>query len=212
MGRRALRQVDPRIDLSRYLFLAKDLPAGWDVGWFFPSAAPLEIEIGSGKGLFLSTEPLARPDHRFIGIEIAARYARFTAARLARRGLTNACVISGDATPIFHERLPTSSIAAVHIYFPDPWWKKRHHKRRIMRADFLQQIDRVLQPGGRLHFWTDVAEYFSDALQVIAQTVPWRGPIPVLPRQADHDLDYRTHFERRMRLHDHPVHRAEFEK
>lgn len=212
MGRRALRQVDPRIDLSPYLHLAQQLPAAWDSGFFFDRSAPLEIEVGSGKGLFISTEPAARPDRNFLGIEIAAGYAKYAAARIARRGLHNARMISGDAAPIFRERLPSSSIAAVHIYFPDPWWKKRHRKRRIMRPDFLQQIDRVLQPAGRLHFWTDVQEYFEESMQTIAESVRWHGPFPVPIRQPSHDLDYRTHFERRMRLHSHLVYRAEFQK
>lgn len=212
MGRRALRQVDPRIDLSACLIRTEALPENWTPAACFERVAPIEIEVGSGKGLFISTEPAARPEHNFIGIEIAARYARYAAARIARRGITNACMISGDAVPLFQERIPAGSVAAVHVYFPDPWWKKRHHKRRIMRPDFLLQIDRVLQPGGRLHFWTDVQEYFEASLETIAATVPWRGPLEVPPQPATHDLDYRTHFERRMRLHDLPVYRSEFEK
>jgi len=212
MGRRALRQVDPRIDLSRHLHVPASIPDPWDARYFFERSAPLEIEVGSGKGLFISTEPAARPAHNYIGIEIAPRYARHAAARIARRGLPNACMIAGDAATLFQNRIPAASVTAVHVYFPDPWWKKRHRKRRIVRPDFLQQVERVLLPGGRFHLWTDVQEYFEESLQTISQSVPWHGPFPVPSHDASHDLDYRTHFERRMRLHSHPVYRTEYQK
>ena len=94
----------------------------------FDRDAPLEIEVGSGKGLFLQSAASTNPDHNFLGIEIATKYARFAAARLARSGLPNAVMVHGDAQPIFAELLPDNSLAAVHVYFPDPWWKKRHRK------------------------------------------------------------------------------------
>ena len=75
-------------------------------------------------------------------------------------------VVSGDALRVFHELIPDDSLAAVHVYFPDPWWKKRHKKRRVMRESFLRDVERTLQPGGQLHFWTDVEEYFRTTLEL----------------------------------------------
>jgi tRNA (guanine-N7-)-methyltransferase len=113
---------------------------------------------------------------------------------------------------VIREILPSGAAVAVHVYFPDPWWKKRHHKRRVMNEQFIAQIDRTLTTGGSLHFWTDVRERFDEILELIAAHTRLVGPLEVPERQAEHDLDYRTHFERRMRLTDQPVHRAEFRK
>ena len=212
MGRRALRKVDPTLDLSRHLTTLEDFAAPLDEVALFGCFAPLEVEVGSGKGLFVASAAAARPDHNFLGIEIAAKYARFAAAKLARAGRTNAVMIAGDGLRLFREFLADDSVAAVHVYFPDPWWKKRHKKRRVMNEPLLKDIERTLQPGGALHFWTDVEEYFLSTLELIAATVKLIGPLPVDEQQATHDLDYRTHFERRMRLHGENVYRSEFRK
>ena len=178
----------------------------------FDRPAPLELEIGSGKGLFLAQAAAEQPDHNFIGIEIAERYAKYSAARLARSNLTNARMIHGNAERVITECLPDGAAIAVHIYFPDPWWKNRHHKRRVMNDQFLPQVERVLQSGGSLHFWTDVEEYFLAAVERIAAVTKLAGPIEVPQREARHDLDYLTHFERRTRLHGEAVYRSEFRK
>ena len=81
-----------------------------------------------------------------------------------------------------------------------------------MNPHFVAQIERVLQPLGTLHFWTDVADYYHATLEIIASSTNLEGPFPVLERGAEHDLDYQTHFERRMRIHDQVVWRSEFRK
>ncbi|MBN2578683.1 MAG: tRNA (guanosine(46)-N7)-methyltransferase TrmB [Pirellulales bacterium] len=210
MGRRALRKIDPNLDVSRHLLRFEQLPRPWDPAALFAGGGPVEVEVGSGKGLFLRTEPLAQPEVNFLGIEIVEKYARFTAANLARRGIDNARAVHGDALRIFAEVLPNAAIQAVHVYFPDPWWKKRHKKRRVMREPFLRNVERTLVPGGRLHFWTDVEEYFQTTLELIKTFPHLKGPMEVPEHPAAHDLDYRTHFERRMRQHRETVFRAEF--
>jgi tRNA (guanine-N7-)-methyltransferase len=212
MGRRALRPIDPELDLSRHLLVLEQLAQPWDAAALFGRQAPLEIEVGSGKGLFLSAAAAGDPGANFLGIEIMAKYARFAAARLAQRELTNARLIHGDAQHFFKAWLPNASLRAVHVYFPDPWWKARHKKRRVMNESFVRDVERTLVPGGRLHFWTDVEEYFNTSLELLAATTGLTGPYEVAEKPADHDLDYRTHFERRMRLHAAPVYRAEFAK
>ena len=97
-------------------------------------------------------------------------------------------------------------------YFPDPWWKERHRRRRVVQPEMVTDIQRVLVPGGRLHFWTDVEEYFESGIATIQANSNLAGPFEVEQETATHDMDYRTHFERRMRKNDHPVFRSEFEK
>jgi tRNA (guanine-N7-)-methyltransferase len=212
MPRRTLRKIDPALDLSRHLLTLQQLPRPWDAERLFERAAPLEIEIGSGKGLFLSQAAAEQRDHNFLGIEVAAKYAQHIAARLAKHGVKNARIIHGNGLRVFAEFLPAGSVSAVHVYFPDPWWKKRHKKRRVMNNQFVADIQRVLEPGGELHFWTDVKEYFYTTLELIRAISQLIGPLTVPERAAEHDLDFRTHFERRMRLHGEAVYRSEFRK
>jgi tRNA (guanine-N7-)-methyltransferase len=212
MGRRALRKIDPSLDLSCHLRMWDELPRPWESVSLFGRPAPLEVEVGTGKGLFLQSAAMAVPEHNFLGIEISHKYARFAASRLARQGLTNAIVVNGDAHRLFAELLPNDSLAAVHVYFPDPWWKKRHHKRRVMNERFVRDLSRTLAPDGMLHFWTDVRDYFDATLALFAAETALVGPLAVLERQPEHDLDYRTHFERRTRLEGAPVFRAQFHK
>jgi len=212
VGRRALRKTNANLDLSQNLRRLEELPRPWSAEALFGREAPVELEIGSGKGLFLRTAAAAHPEVDYLGIEIAPRYAQFAAAGLARRGLVNAVVVIGDAARLFEELLPEASLAAVHLYFPDPWWKRRHKKRRVIRESFIAHLERTLRPGGTLHFWTDVEEYFRTGLALVASETRLQGPLEVPEKPAQGDLDYRTHFERRTRLHGQPVYRAEFRK
>jgi tRNA (guanine-N7-)-methyltransferase len=212
MARRALRKLDPSLDLSRHYREFEELPRPWDERALFGRDAPLEVEVGSGKGLFLANAAARNPEHNFLGIELALRYAQHVGGRLAQRNIPNAVIVHGDGLRIFREILPDRSLAAVHVYFPDPWWKKRHKKRRVMNEVLLKDVERTLEPGGRLHFWTDVDEYFQTTLLLIAEVTRLQGPFEVPEPPSEHDLDYRTHFERRTRLAAGPVYRAEFQK
>ena len=212
MGRRALPKIDAALDYSAWLLTVDACAAAVAAGTLFPRAAPWEVELGSGKGLFLASAAQTRPEHNFLGIELARKYAHFAAARLARLGVDNARMVHGDGLRVFRELLPAASITAAHVYFPDPWWKARHKKRRVMNEQFLRDVERVLISDGALHFWTDVEEYFQTTLELIAACTGLLGPLAVDEHPAQHDLDYRTHFERRMRLRGLPVYRSEFRR
>ena len=118
------------------------------VDWsaIFGNDQPVELEVGSGKGLFLANAARANPAHNFVGVELARKYARLAAERLAKLGISNARVWPGDAD-ILARRVPDVSLRAVHVYFPDPWWKKRHKKRRVFTDGLVDQIERVIVPG-----------------------------------------------------------------
>ena len=209
MPRRALRHIDESLDYSRHLFLIRELQQPWDPAKYFSDpAAPLEVEIGSGKGQFIHDAALAQPDHNFIGTEIAHKYAAYCAARLIKEGISNAVMFSGDGLQLFREFLPENSLAAVHVYFPDPWWKARHRKRRVMQMELVRACEKCLVPGGKLHFWTDVQEYFETALEMMAAESTLKGPFTpdVDPSQ------WRTHFEKRTVIEGRPVFRSWFEK
>lgn len=210
MGRRALRKIDPALEYAPWLKTLEDLPVPWNTAALFPTAAPLEVEMGSGKGLFLASAAQANAAHNYLGIELAKKYAHFAAARLARIDLSNARMVQGDGLRVFREILPAASLAAIHVYFPDPWWKARHRRRRVLNEAFLIDVERTLVPGGSLHFWTDVEEYFTTSLELIRERTKLIGPLAVAELAPAHDLDYRTHFERRTRLHGQPIYRAEF--
>jgi tRNA (guanine-N7-)-methyltransferase len=212
MGRRALRKINPSLDLAAHLKTFEQLPRPCTAEFLFGRVAPLEVEVGSGKGLFLRNAAAAKPEVDFLGIEVAKKYAEFAAAGLAKAGLTNAMMVHGDGLRVFQDLIPDDSLEAVHVYFPDPWWKKRHRRRRVMRESFLRDIERTLRPGGSLHFWTDVEEYFQTSLDLLASHTTLLGPLPVPETPAEHDMAYRTHFERRVRLASEAVYRAEFRK
>lgn len=212
MGRRALRKIDPNLDLTSWCLEEEELPEELPHSDLFGRSAPLEIEIGSGKGLFLRQATDEYPAHDFLGIEISRKYARFAAAMLAKRDRRNGKLVHGEGLRILTQRVRPDSLRAVHVYFPDPWWKKRHRKRRVMNEVFLRDVQRVLHAGGALHFWTDVLEYYESTLALIEQVTDLQG-LETLPEQpAQHDTDYRTHFERRTRQHELPVYRSLFRK
>jgi tRNA (guanine-N7-)-methyltransferase len=207
VSRRALRDIGKGLDLSAWLKSFDDLPKPCTSASLFGNLLPLEVELGSGKGLFLSSSGAARPDTNFLGLEVSLKYARHAAARCAKQNLPNTRMAHGDGLRVFREALPDASLAAVHVYHPDPWWKARHKKRRVMNPAFLADVERTLVPGGTLHFWTDVEEYFHTALATIAESTRLVGPLDVA--EAD---DFRTHFERRTRLAGLPVYRTQFQK
>jgi tRNA (guanine-N7-)-methyltransferase len=173
---------------------------------------PIELEIGSGKGLFLTQAAQSHPDRRFIGLELATKYARDAQSKLDRLGITNACFIACDAVAVIDRDVPDASLAAVHVYFPDPWWKSKHKKRRVLSDGTIRNIERTLRHDGQLHFWTDVLDYYEEAVARIMELTRFRGPFYVPEPASTHSMDYRTHFERRTRLNGLPVYRARFEK
>jgi tRNA (guanine-N7-)-methyltransferase len=176
----------------------------------FGNDHPVELEIGSGKGLFLANAARVNPAHNFFGIELARKYARKAADRVAKLGLANVRVLPGDALLFLAKYVPASSLRAAHIYFPDPWWKTRHRKRRVFGEPLVLDLERTLQPGADLHVATDVEEYFG-VIKSLMATHPRYHPQPEpLPHTPEHELDYLTNFERKYRIEGRPIYRAHY--
>jgi tRNA (guanine-N7-)-methyltransferase len=126
---------------------------------------PVEIEIGMGKGTFLTDQAKARPDVNFFGIEWARFFWRYASDRLRRNGCTNARTIRAEASFFLTEFVVPESVSVLHIYFPDPWPKARHHKRRLIQPKFMPLVQRVLMPGGRLQVVTDHEGYWKENIE-----------------------------------------------
>jgi tRNA (guanine-N7-)-methyltransferase len=202
----------PLHELAPFLLEPPAAPAFLDWQRIFGNDLPVEVEVGFGKGLFLITAAQACPAVNFLGIEVLRKYQLYTATRLAKRGLKNVRLVKADARELLRDRAPTASLQAIHVYFPDPWWKKRHLKRRVFTADFTVQCERSLRPGGRLFVVSDVEEYFSLISELLKQNTRLRPLPPADPNQPTHDLDYLTNFERKYRKEGRPVYRGVYER
>ncbi len=171
------------LDVGRYGIAQDDLPP-MDAGtidlrqWFKDGAGnlpdparPIELEIGSGKGTFLVQQAKLNPDVDYLGIEWAKAFWRYAADRVRRHGLGNVRLLRCDAAVFIRHYVPDQTFRQVHIYFPDPWPKKRHHKRRLIQAPFLRELHRVLVPmstageadavTARVRIATDHEDYFQ---------------------------------------------------
>ena len=127
----------------------------------------MHIEIGSGKGTFILNEAKENPDIDFLGIEWAGKYYRHAVDRIGRWGLNNVRIIRTDAAYFIDRNLADSSVDWFDIYFPDPWPKKRHHKRRFLCSGNMEKLLRCLKPGGVINIATDHADYFGQITEVV---------------------------------------------
>lgn len=137
----------------------------------FEREAPLELEIGSGKARFLIAAARATPDHDFLGIERSLSYYRLCRDRVGRAGLGNAGVLRADGRLFVETALRPESLEALHVYFPDPWPKKKQRKRRLLDGVFLETAASRLRPGGLFRIATDHPEYGRE-LDTLLETVP----------------------------------------
>lgn len=140
----------------------------------FGRPAPVMVEIGFGNGAALAAVAAAHPQNNYLGIEVHRPGVGYLLRRLQASGLSNVRVVQADAKEIFETWLPDQSLSIVNIFFPDPWPKKRHHKRRLLQTDFAALILRKLKPGGHLHLatdWQDYAQYMLAALSQVSGLV-----------------------------------------
>ncbi len=140
----------------------------YDFSQVFGRQAPLILEIGFGNGDSLAKMAAANPDHDYIGIEVHKPGVGHLLILLTEQGLTNVRVYCHDAIEILEQKIPDHSLAGLHLFFPDPWHKKKHHKRRIVRPSFVDLLNKKLQVGGYFHAATDWQHYAESMLEVLS--------------------------------------------
>ena len=146
-GRRQYEQVTPRLPEGPV-----DLPS------LVPGDAPLELDVGFGRGASLFARHEAAPEARIIGIEIKAKWSYKVEARCQRLGLERVRAFAGDAREILRRSGPEACLSKVFLHFPDPWWKKRHASRLVLQPSVLDDLARLIEPGGVLFVQTDVED------------------------------------------------------
>jgi len=171
----------------------------------FGNDHPVELEIGTGKGTFLTEQAKARPEVNFFGLEWANWFFRYASDRLRRNHCANARMVRAEAGYFLTEFVADASVSVLHVYFPDPWPKKRHHKRRLVQEPFLRQAERILAPGGRVQIVSDHKGYFEENIE---PTLKSSGVLQVVdynrPGSAGEGEFVGTNFERKYRREGRP--------
>ena len=206
----------PAIDLKPYFLTMNDVEESFDgkLDWptFFGNDAPVEIDVGCGRGLFLFHASAAHPQVNYLGIELDYKEARRGAQRLQKRQTHNARVLGGDVFEAFRKFIQPHSVSAIHVYFPDPWWKRKHRGRRVFNDHFSDLAAGLIQPGGLLHSWTDVEEYFGVISRLMDHHPLFEAmPTPV-ERTPQDDMDYQTSYERKKRQLGLPIYRGQWRR
>ena len=184
----------------------QNLVGGVDFSDIFGRLAPVHIEIGSGKGTFLVNQAKSQPDVNFIGIEWANRFYRFTVDRIGRWNMANVRIIRTDAVRFIAENVPDSTVDCFHVYFPDPWPKKRHHKRRFFNPVNTDHLIRCLKPGGEIRVATDFEEYFEQIKDVLSASADRLQQIDFLPTAGAGIGEWvGTNFERKYLKENRPI-------
>lgn len=197
---RALDELLPRFGLP-----LPASPARLDLAAIFGRAAPVTLEIGFGDGESLVEQAASHPERGFIGTEVHRPGVGHLLRALERRGLDNVRVSDRDAVELLEYYLAPASLDSVQVFFPDPWHKKRHHKRRLIQPPFVRLLATRLCVGGRLHLATDWSDYAEHMMAVMAECRRWftpDGPVPAPGRPPQRPV---TKFERRGRELGHEV-------
>jgi len=203
------------LDISGFGFLARDLPP-FDEGridpraWFGQTAVsqPFHLEIGSGKGTFLVQQAPLTPETNYLGIEWAGEFFRYAADRIRRHGLSNVRMLHGDAAEFIRYWLADSLCDVVHLYFPDPWPKKKHHKRRFIQETMLVEFHRILKLGGEVRIVTDHDDYWSWMVEHFERATHLFDRLDFDRRDTgsdEHEV-VGTNFERKYRREGRPFH------
>ena len=186
--------------------LVEQLNRRIDFEQVFGRSGPVHVEIGCGKGTFLVNEARTRPEINFLGIERANKYYRYSVDRVGRWGLKNVRIIRVDAAVFLAEFVGDECVDCFHIYFPDPWPKRRHHKRRFFCPGNMKQLIRCLKVGGAIRVVTDHSEYFKVITLLIQANKDVLCPIEFVPTASASVGEWvGTNFERKYLKEQRPI-------
>jgi tRNA (guanine-N7-)-methyltransferase len=163
------------------------------LGELFPVQQPLEVELGSGDGSFLAAYAQAHLEHNFLGIERLLGRVRKLEKKGLRAGLNNLRIIRLEASYVVQWLLPQDSTSAIHIYFPDPWPKRKHHKNRLINEEFTASVCKVLKDKGRVYLRTDNQDYFEQMIRVFNENSAFQKveiPMELLAVITDFERDF----------------------
>lgn len=169
----------------------------------FGRRAPVTLEIGFGNGESLALQAEASPERDFIGIEVHRPGVGHLLGEIERRSLTNLRIYCADAVEVLESNIQPGSLDGVQIFFPDPWHKKRHHKRRLIQPAFVRLLASRMRPGGLLHLATDWEDYAEHMAAVLRGAVEWFEP--ETPCAPGNEARPETRFERRGKRLGHAV-------
>lgn len=187
-----------------YLILA-DLKKPFSCTGLFDNDNPVELEIGAGRGDFLVGFCQANPDVNLLAVERKLNYLMRGVNKVRQQEITNARFLNLEAFHFVEEYVLDASLQAVHIYFPDPWPKKRHLKRRLVQSAFIKLLAQKVVSGGKLHLRTDHSHYFEHMMEVMGAQ-KYFTPIEV-PQEL---IEFKTGFERRFEEDGLPINRASY--
>ena len=198
----------PTVDLHPYFIPLSEIEGVIDWTSFFGNDHPVELDIGCGRGKFLFESTMAHPKTNWVGVELDYAEGRRGAKRIAKRSLPNGRVLGGDAKELLAKKIAPHSVTAARVYFPDPWWKTRHKKRRLFTDEFADLLARVVKHGGHVHSWTDVADYFEVISALMNHHADFEALPPAPEPEGKDDLDYLTGFHRTRKQAGCPIHRG----
>ncbi len=182
----------------------------------FGNDKPVDIEIGTGKGRFILSESLKRPDINFLGIEWSRKWLRIALLRAAKLPRDNCLFLCMDADFVVKLLIRPETVHAYHIYFPDPWHKKRHNKRRLLNPRFLERAAQTLEPNGIIYFKTDHRGYYDYACESFVECKLFRKQNEEFTNEKIQTMDEAgedaTHFEIKYLKQARTIHSAEFVK
>jgi len=215
-------------DAEKHSLEIKQVPAGhatdyeikiregeeaFDWNQLFGNSRPVEIEIGCGRGMFIIKRALDNPAINFLGIEKSARFFHMLNERVAKSGAHNIRIMKTEAAYLMKKFVPANSVQAVHVYFPDPWPKKRHRKRRLVNGSFFESVARILLPDGCFFIATDFQDYFDEIVSIApsCRGLTRESNEELSPQDVDPDTAATT-YERKYLIQGRVIYRAVYKK
>lgn len=194
---RALDEFMPQYGLLEMADGPLPARSEFEFSHIFDNDHPVHLEIGFGNGQTLTSMAAQHPEHNYVGIEVHRPGVGNCLLQVEEKQLSNVRVICHDAVEVLQQLIADESLSAVYIFFPDPWHKKRHHKRRLVQTGFVELLKRKIKPGGILHFATDWENYAEHMLEVMSQVTGFENQAGEKQFSAKPDYRPTTKFETR---------------